>query len=215
MYTLSFEKVSIRNGLRLGIRRKPQIDRQYSAQDPPARDQHARSTPGASGSVVVSRRATSIPESTFSHRWETSVPTSSQLHQAERFFLSHPPVLLGSSSKFRTIDSGTALEVAFLGRSNVGKSSLLNALMGKNICWTSSKPGRTKTMNFFAIGGEDQAGNPGKVVVLDMPGYGKGSREEWGQEIMKYLVGRKQYGYNPLLEVQNAKILKGFEGLFC
>ncbi len=48
-------------------------------------------------------------------------------------------------------------------------------------------------MNFFAVGGEDGAGNPGKLVVLDMPGYGNGSRAEWGKEIMKYLVGRRQY----------------------
>lgn len=48
-------------------------------------------------------------------------------------------------------------------------------------------------MNFFAAGGEDGGGSPGKLAVLDMPGYGKGSREEWGPEIMKYLVGRKQY----------------------
>ncbi|KAF6221381.1 hypothetical protein HO133_002236 [Letharia lupina] len=47
-------------------------------------------------------------------------------------------------------------------------------------------------MNFFGVGGEDGRGSPGKLAVLDMPGYGKGSREEWGQEIMKYLVGRKQ-----------------------
>ena len=75
----------------------------------------------------------------------------------------------------------------------MGKSSLLNALMGHTICRTSSQPGRTRSMNFFAVGGEDSRGNPGKVVVLDMPGYGKGSRAEWGTEIMKYLVGRKQY----------------------
>lgn len=83
-------------------------------------------------------------------------------------------------------------EVVFLGRSNVGKSSLLNAVMGRNICHTSSKPGRTRTMNFFAVGGPDEAGSPGRIVVLDMPGYGKGSRAEWGPEITKYLVGRKQ-----------------------
>ena len=75
----------------------------------------------------------------------------------------------------------------------MGKSSLLNALMGHDICHTSRQPGRTRSMNFFAVGGEDSCGNPGKVVVLDMPGYGKGSRAEWGTEIMKYLVGRKQY----------------------
>lgn len=48
-------------------------------------------------------------------------------------------------------------------------------------------------MNFFAVGGEDEQGNPGKLTVLDMPGYGHKSRAEWGEEIMKYLAGRKQY----------------------
>lgn len=81
-------------------------------------------------------------------------------------------------------------EVAFLGRSNVGKSSLLNAIMGKEICWTSSKPGRTREMNAFGIGGTK--GGESKIVLLDMPGYGKASRTEWGIEIMKYLQGRKQ-----------------------
>lgn len=144
-------------------------------------------------SALIPRKATNIPISTLSYHWETAVPTSSQLRQAERFFISYPPVLVYSTPNFRTVNPGTAPEVAFLGRSNVGKSSLLNALMGSKICHTSSKPGRTRTMNFFAVGGKDNIGNPGKVVVLDMPGYGKGSREEWGTEIMKYLVGRKQY----------------------
>ena len=48
-------------------------------------------------------------------------------------------------------------------------------------------------MNGFAVGGDDAMGNPGRLVVLDMMGYGKGSRDDWGTEIMKYLVGRKQY----------------------
>ena len=140
-------------------------------------------------------KAENILESTFSHRWETAIPSASQLYQAERFFLSHPPALLYSSATFRTVEPSTAPEVAFLGRSNVGKSSLLNAVMGKRMCYTSKRPGRTKTMNFFAVGGEDQTGNPGKVVILDMPGYGEGSREEWGEEIMKYLIKRRQYDH--------------------
>lgn len=129
---------------------------------------------------------------TFSYHWDTAVPTGSNLKYANKFFLSNPPKILYSSDKFRTVEQGTVPEVVFLGRSNVGKSSLLNAVMGRNICHTSSKPGRTRTMNFFAVGGPDGAGSPGKIVVLDMPGYGKGSRAEWGPEIIKYLVGRKQ-----------------------
>jgi len=129
----------------------------------------------------------------FGDYWETSPPSSSQLRDAERFFDRAPPELLYSTTDFRTIKISAVPEVAFLGRSNVGKSSLLNRVMGRKICYTSRKPGRTRTMNFFAVGGEDGVGNPGKLVVLDMPGYGKGSRAEWGKEIMKYLVGRRQY----------------------
>ena len=156
---------------------------------------------GLSRSTAISatksshQKADNIPESILSHRWETPIPSAAQLYQAERFFLSHPPKLLYSSINFREVELSAVPEVAFLGRSNVGKSSLLNALMGKKICHTSKKPGRTRTMNFFAVGGEDQTGNPGRVVVLDMPGYGEGSREEWGPEIMKYLIGRRQYDH--------------------
>lgn len=124
--------------------------------------------------------------------WDTVPPTADQLRQAQRFFSAAAPKLLFSTETFRTVIDSSVPEVAFLGRSNVGKSSLLNALMGHKICHTSKQPGRTRSMNFFAIGGEDSRGNAGKVVVLDMPGYGKGSRAEWGTEIVKYLVGRKQ-----------------------
>lgn len=162
-----------------------------------------------------SGKAANILESTFSHHWETPLPSSSQLRQAERFFLSHPPVFLYSSPTFREVEFGIAPEVAFLGRSNVGKSSLLNALLGEHVCCASVKPGRTKTMNFFAVGGEDQMGYRGKLVVLDMPGYGEGSRKAWWPEIMKYLIGRRQYDYIFFAWSSTAKKLKGFEGFFC
>jgi GTP-binding protein len=86
---------------------------------------------------------------------------------------------------------GDSPEVCFLGRSNVGKSSLLNALLGKKIAYTSSKPGRTRSMNAFAVGGDEDNGK-NRLVVLDMPGYGKGGRAEWGKEILKYVEMRPQ-----------------------
>lgn len=133
------------------------------------------------------------PESLLSFHWDTVPPASKQRRHAEQFFLRQSPKILYSSSTFRDVPRGKVPEVTFLGRSNVGKSSLLNSLMGKNICHTSRNPGRTRTMNFFAVGGEDEEGNPGRLTVLDMPGYGHKSRAEWGEEIMKYLVGRRQY----------------------
>ena len=133
------------------------------------------------------------PNRELAYYWDTTPPTATQLRRAEKFFGAAPPKLLFSATRFRTVNNSAIPEVAFFGRSNVGKSSLLNALMGQKICHTSSKPGRTRSMNFFAVGGEDGHGSPGKLAVLDMPGYGKGSREEWGAEIMKYLIGRKQY----------------------
>ena len=136
-------------------------------------------------------RPGAISSSQLSYHWETAEPSFGQLRRADAFFAEQPPSLLFSASKFRQVERSDAPEVAFLGRSNVGKSSLLNALLGKDICHTSNKPGRTKTMNAFAVGGKD-GNSPRRLVVLDMPGYGKGSREDWGTEITKYLTGRKQ-----------------------
>ena len=84
-------------------------------------------------------------------------------------------------------------EVAFLGRSNVGKSSVINTLIGDKIARTSSTPGRTRSINFFEIRW------PGKphpeVIFADLPGYGyaKLSREiseEWPKFIEPYLNDR-------------------------
>jgi GTP-binding protein len=84
-------------------------------------------------------------------------------------------------------------EVAFLGRSNVGKSSVINSLVGTKLARTSSTPGRTRSINFFEVRW------PGKprpeVVFADLPGYGyaKISREvsqEWPQFIEPYLNER-------------------------
>lgn len=79
-------------------------------------------------------------------------------------------------------------EVAFAGRSNVGKSSLVNALTGrKTLARASSEPGRTKQLNFFNLRNE--------LLLVDMPGYGfakasKSVKEDWQEMMFDYLRGR-------------------------
>lgn len=86
-----------------------------------------------------------------------------------------------------------APEIAFLGRSNVGKSSLINSLLGEKMAKTSSTPGRTRTINFFEV---RRPGQPkAEFLFADLPGYGyaKLPREvsaEWPKFIEPYLVER-------------------------
>jgi GTP-binding protein len=83
-------------------------------------------------------------------------------------------------------------EIAVVGRSNVGKSSLLNALGNrKSLAHTSKTPGRTQLLNCFAVG------EPGGPTVIDCPGYGyasvsKATRASWRGMIEGYLLGRDQ-----------------------
>src|SRR5450432_4519249 len=94
-----------------------------------------------------------------------------------------------SSGKPDTFPSDRLPEVAFLGRSNVGKSSLINALTGqKKLAFTSNTPGRTQTINFYRI--------DGKYHFVDLPGYGYARvplpvKAEWRKLIEAYLSGRK------------------------
>jgi GTP-binding protein len=84
-------------------------------------------------------------------------------------------------------------EVAFLGRSNVGKSSLINSLVGSKIAKTSNTPGRTQTINFFEI---RWPGRPKPdLIFADLPGYGyarvpKNLVDEWPKFINPYLESR-------------------------
>lgn len=88
-----------------------------------------------------------------------------------------------------------APEIAFLGRSNVGKSSLINALLGSKQAHTSSTPGRTRAINFFALH-EGTALRP-TMIFADLPGYGyakisKSISAEWPKFIEPYLAHREE-----------------------
>jgi GTP-binding protein len=87
-----------------------------------------------------------------------------------------------------------APEIAFLGRSNVGKSSLINALLGTKLAHTSSTPGRTRAINFFTLHPPNQA-RP-TLIFADLPGYGyakisKSISAEWPKFIEPYLAERE------------------------
>jgi GTP-binding protein len=87
----------------------------------------------------------------------------------------------------------TVAEIAFLGRSNVGKSSLLNALVGEKAAKVSQTPGRTRAINFFALKDES---NRRKLVFADLPGYGyakisKSISAGWSEFIDPYLAERQ------------------------
>ena len=86
-------------------------------------------------------------------------------------------------------------EVAFLGRSNVGKSSLLNSLVGTTIARVSNTPGRTQMINFFGVNFKAGQPNP-ELLLVDLPGYGyaKAPREvvaQWSKFIDPYLRERE------------------------
>jgi GTP-binding protein len=89
-----------------------------------------------------------------------------------------------------TLPENDKPEVAFAGKSNVGKSSLINALMNrKSLARTSGQPGKTQTINFYHINNE--------LYYVDLPGYGYAKvslsiKEKWGKMIEKYLRMSKQ-----------------------
>lgn len=87
--------------------------------------------------------------------------------EAARKLFAGPVAFLKSAPALEHLPEATVAEVAFAGRSNVGKSSLLNALTGRNaLARTSNTPGRTQELNFFDVGA------PLQLRLVDMPGYG-------------------------------------------
>jgi GTP-binding protein len=87
-------------------------------------------------------------------------------------------------------------EYAFIGRSNVGKSSLINMVCGKQgLAKTSGTPGKTQLINHFEIESADEKGNRKKWFLVDLPGYGyakvgRGQRKTWQKMIADYLQKR-------------------------
>lgn len=105
-------------------------------------------------------------------------------------------VFLGSATNRGGFPEPSLPEVAFVGRSNVGKSSLLNRLAGSRVARVSRSPGRTRMVNFFEIGGAHR--------LVDLPGYGfarapHAERSAWEGMVLSYLIGRESLVLNLLL----------------
>lgn len=113
--------------------------------------------------------------------------SKAELESARKLFAGPCDFMLGVAG-LEQLPEAHVSEVAFAGRSNVGKSSLLNALTGRNtLARTSNTPGRTQELNYFNLGD--------MLYMVDMPGYGyaKVSKEKiakWTQLIFDYLRGR-------------------------
>ena len=113
--------------------------------------------------------------------------TQEQLKTAEKLFAGSCDFVLGVA-KLEQLPLTEMPEVAFAGRSNVGKSSLINAITGKKgLAKTSNTPGRTQQLNYFNLGG--------KIHLVDLPGYGyaeapESTVKQWQKVIFAYLQGR-------------------------
>ncbi len=114
-----------------------------------------------------------------------------ELEELARKLFSGPITFLKSAPALKFLPDPSVPEVAFAGRSNVGKSSLINRLTNRiGLARTSNTPGRTQELNFFDVG------EPLRFRLVDMPGYGfakapKDVVKQWRQLINSYLRGRQ------------------------
>jgi GTP-binding protein len=109
-----------------------------------------------------------------------------KINNVDNFFKGSCKFFMGAT-KYDHIKESYLTEVAFIGRSNVGKSSLINALVGQKIALTSKTPGRTRQLNFFELSE--------KLNLVDMPGYGyakvgKQQVESWEKLSYQYFSKR-------------------------
>jgi GTP-binding protein len=119
-----------------------------------------------------------------------SVAADEELAERARKLFAGPIEFLKSAPELKFLPDPEVPEIAFAGRSNVGKSSLLNALTNRNaLARTSNTPGRTQELNFFDVG------NPLHLRLVDMPGYGFADAprdlvKRWRFLVNDYLRGR-------------------------